>query len=154
MSYICTNCEAEFLKWSGKCSNCDEWGTLEEQESSVSTVSSNGEVNASSYKSIAETVKNTSSKNKVEYRITTSFNELDRVLGGGIVPGEVILLSGEPGIGKSTLLMQVLLNFLKENKVLYICGEESPDQLYSRLERLSGGKNIKGIENFLLGLKY
>lgn len=151
MKYICTNCEYESLKWAGKCSNCGEWGSLEEKEEPVETKGSKGSINASSYKSISDSVNSPSSKKDSRTRISTHFNELDRVLGGGIVPGEVILLSGEPGVGKSTLLMQVLIKFLKGNKVLYVCGEESPDQLYSRLERLSGKKNFKkDLENFFV----
>ena len=75
-------------------------------------------------------------------RLSTGFKELDRVLGGGLIEGEVVLVSGEPGVGKSTLLLQVALNLSAKKKILYVCGEESPSQLISRLDRLSvdGGK--------------
>ena len=151
MKYICSNCEAEYLKWSGKCANCGEWGTLEEVEEIAESSGANGSGLSANYGDIKSSVLKSSSKKSSGKRITTNFNELDRVLGGGVVQGEVVLLSGEPGVGKSTLLMQVLMNFIKTKKVLYVCGEESPDQLYSRLERLSDGKNIdKELSNFFV----
>jgi DNA repair protein RadA/Sms len=76
---------------------------------------------------------------------------LDRVLGGGLVGGEVVLISGEPGVGKSTILLQVALNLVKEGKeILYVCGEESPSQLYSRLDRVNNGKSSKKYDNLFV----
>ena len=151
MKYVCSNCEAESLKWSGKCSSCGEWGTLEEVEEAVESNGLNGGTSPAGYESIEDSVARSSSKKNSGKRMTTGFSELDRVLGGGIIQGEVILMSGEPGVGKSTLLMQVLLNFLKTKKVLYVCGEESPDQLYSRLKRLVDEKDIsKKLDNFFV----
>ncbi|MBP8979534.1 DNA repair protein RadA [Candidatus Dojkabacteria bacterium] len=150
MKYICSSCSAEFLKWSGKCSSCGEWGTLEETQE-IETISSSAKeksVKASSFKSITEF---SGEKKKIlpKERMSTGYEEFDRVLGKGLVEGEVVLLSGEPGVGKSTLLMQIVLNFTKKGKVLYVCGEESPTQLNERLERVADGK-LKGIENFVV----
>ena len=135
MKYICTNCESEFLKWSGKCPTCGEWGTLEEVEEEIVNTSVNTEKKDVNYKSIKEfNIK--PSSNSSENRFSTGYSELDRVLGGGLVGGEVVLVSGEPGIGKSTILLQVAINLIKNGKkILYVCGEESPSQLYSRFNR-------------------
>ena len=150
MKYICSSCSAEFLKWSGKCSSCGEWGTLEETREieTASSLAKEKSVKTSSFKSITEF---SGEKKKVlpKERMSTGYEEFDRVLGKGLVEGEVVLLSGEPGVGKSTLLMQIVLNFTKKGKVLYVCGEESPTQLNERLERVADGK-LKGIENFVV----
>lgn len=145
MKYVCSACGAEFLKWSGKCPSCNEWGTLEEVAEDIQ-IKGNAKVESkpAKYRSIAD--ENSKASSGQEERISTGFTEVDRVLGKGLIPGEVVLISGEPGIGKSTLLMQILLKF-KDKKVLYICGEESPGQLHSRLVRLS---NSKASENFLV----
>jgi DNA repair protein RadA/Sms len=150
MKYICSSCSAEFLKWSGKCSSCGEWGTLEETREieTASSLAKEKSVKTSSFKSITEF---SGEKKKVlpKERMSTGYEEFDRVLGKGLVEGEVVLLSGEPGVGKSTLLMQIVLNFTKKGKVLYVCGEESPTQLNERLERVADGK-LKDIENFVV----
>ncbi len=136
MKYICTACGGEFLKWSGKCSNCGQWGTLEESEEVVADTSSPKGITRAKYAPITEEKEN----QKLDSRISTGFEEVDRVLGSGLIPGEVVLISGEPGIGKSTLLMQIIQKF-SDKKILYVCGEESPGQLNSRLLRLSGNKS-------------
>ena len=128
MKYICTSCGSEFLKWSGKCSNCGQWGTLEESEEIVEN--SNGAKKASKAKYAEKKKKKGDSH--LDSRISTGYQEVDRVLGSGLIPGEVVLISGEPGIGKSTLLMQIVQKF-SNKKILYVCGEESPGQLNSRL---------------------
>ena len=149
MRYVCSSCGMESLKWSGKCSFCDEWGTLEESKGEI-TQESAGPVVIATHKSIRN-FKEKHSGVRSSGRITTGFREFDRVLGKGLVQGEVVLLSGEPGVGKSTLLMQIVLNFAKDGKVLYICGEESPMQLKSRLSRLSPkGLDSRIEENFVL----
>ena len=142
MKYVCSSCGSEFLKWSGRCSNCGQWGTLEEVDDEVSKENSKVSSTKSPYKSIIEYRKSTDSKKGAKNRLGTGFKELDRVLGGGLIEGEVVLVSGEPGVGKSTLLLQVALNLSAKKKILYVCGEESPSQLISRLDRLSvdGGK--------------
>jgi DNA repair protein RadA/Sms len=148
MKYVCSSCGSESLKWSGKCPVCDEWGTLEEVNEVLEQTQRAKPVVPSNYMPIKEVGNKSSS---VGGRIETGYKELDRVLGKGIVEGEVILLSGEPGVGKSTLLMQLVLKFAKRGKVLYVCGEESPAQLNSRLERISSKKlTEKERGNFVL----
>ena len=142
MKYICSSCGSESLKWSGKCSVCGEWGTLEELHEEVE--SSNGKVSStkSLYRAITEYRESADSKRGAKNRMSTGFKEFDRVLGGGLIEGEVVLMSGEPGVGKSTLLLQIALHLSSKKRILYVCGEESPSQLISRLDRLSkqGGK--------------
>ncbi len=146
MKYICSNCESQTPKWSGKCSNCGEWGTLEEFEE-VTDTQSVGDGKPADYKSITKLNTGSSSKFVSQNRLSTTLSELDRVLGGGLVGGEVVLVSGEPGVGKSTLLLQVAVNLVNEDKdILYVCGEESPSQLYSRLERVTGGKSSSKLD--------
>ena len=134
MKYVCSSCGSEFLKWSGRCSNCGQWGTLEEVDDEVSKENSKVSSTKSPYKSIIEYRTSTDSKKGAKNRLSTGFKELDRVLGGGLIEGEVVLVSGEPGVGKSTLLLQVALNLSVKKKILYVCGEESPSQLISRLD--------------------
>jgi len=129
--YNCTKCDAQFPKWTGRCDICDAWGTVQEEQATTSTTktSKKGAALKSEPLSIGE-------KKNIQ-RITTKENEIDRVLGGGIVPGSVILLSGEPGIGKSTLVAALAAKVGSEKKpVLYISGEESNPQLTNRFSRL------------------
>lgn len=144
MKYVCTNCGAEYLRWEGKCSSCGEWETIVE----MPDAEENKTRSAIPSSAIAiSKLSKTSQKN----RISTGFAELDRVLGGGLVPGGVVLLAGEPGIGKSTLLLQVGLNLAKKGKVLYVAGEESPAQLFTRLKRINPGKpDSKEGENLVV----
>ncbi|NDK09388.1 DNA repair protein RadA [Candidatus Gracilibacteria bacterium] len=146
--YICTDCGNESLKWKGQCEFCKEWNTLKESKVS-SKLKKDGEVGE---------LQNIKSKGEnTEERIVTSSSELNAVLGGGIVQGSIILLSGEPGIGKSTLSLQ-LGNWIHED-IIYISGEETQGQISSRAERLDiEGKNIKilaenNIENVISTLK-
>ena len=147
MKYICSSCGSESLRWSGKCNVCNEWGTLEELSEDV--VSTNGKAGSNikaSYKSITEYRGSADSKRAPKNRLSTGYKEFDRVLGGGLISGEVVLMSGEPGVGKSTILLQVALNISSKLRVLYICGEESPSQLVSRLDRLAKEKdNVENI---------
>ncbi len=146
MRYICTSCGGEFLKWSGKCPNCGQWGTLEESEEIVVDNSGAKKALKAKYSAISEQ----KGDSHVDSRISTGYQEVDRVLGSGLIPGEVVLISGEPGIGKSTLLMQIVQKF-SNKKVLYVCGEESPGQLNSRLLRLSGSRTPSKLgENFMV----
>lgn len=142
MKYICNSCGSESLRWSGKCSVCNEWGTLEELSEEVVNKDSKASNTKSPYKSIIEYRESADSKRGPKNRLSTGFKEFDRVLGGGLITGEVVLMSGEPGVGKSTMLLQIALNLSGKKKILYVCGEESPSQLVSRLDRLSkqGGK--------------
>lgn len=131
-AYFCQNCGAQHPKWQGQCSACKAWNTIVEevvQKEEVKPWSNK----ASDAKVKALKVADISLTN--EARIKTDNAELDRVLGGGIVPGAVVLLGGEPGIGKSTLMLQLALG-LKNFKTLYVSGEESAKQIKMRAERL------------------
>ncbi len=136
--FVCSSCGAEEAKWSGRCMSCGEWNTMEERVISP-TVSS--PKNYSSKKISPSSTALVTSINKIdivnEHRFDTEIGELNRVLGGGIVKGSVTLLSGDPGIGKSTILLQVSGNMAKTKKVLYITGEESANQLKLRAKRLN-----------------
>ena len=130
--FICQNCGAEFPKWLGKCEQCGQWNSL--VETLVSTKKP-----AKLQRSGLAVIKFNDIKNKEIKRQSTGIGELNRVLGGGLVPGSVVLLAGEPGIGKSTLLTQLALKSVGTvPTVLYICGEESPEQIKMRVLRLKG----------------
>ncbi len=128
--YVCSNCGANSATWIGKCPFCNEWNTYEE-EITVSNKKSDSPIFSQAGKPIL--IKDISIKS--ELRIDTKNLELNRVLGGGIVPGSLILLGGEPGIGKSTLALQVALSL--EIPILYISGEESLQQIKLRAERIN-----------------
>lgn len=137
--FVCQNCGAVYGKWAGRCENCGEWNTLVEQvasvaQSSVAKAGSSGKT--LSVQSIA-----TISGDSDGARLSTGVADLDIVLGGGIVPGSVTLLAGQPGIGKSTLLLQVTANIAAKNAVLYVSGEESASQVAIRAERLGADKH-------------
>ncbi len=129
--YVCSNCGQESAKWLGKCPACNQWNTFKEirtAPNSASAIRTSGK----SHKPFP--LRSVSSKD--EPRIDMLDTELNRVLGGGLVPGSIVLLGGEPGIGKSTLVLQTILN-LSDRKVLYVSGEESSHQLKMRADRLS-----------------
>ena len=130
--YICSECGAESPRWQGKCSECDSWNTLEETVVALKAKQASATPSAAGLKSL--TLNEISTTDEVRFR--TGLSEFDRVLGGGIVKGSVVLLSGDPGIGKSTLILQVC-EYLKTRKILYVSGEESAKQLKLRAERLS-----------------
>ena len=136
-NYICSNCGTIFAKWSGKCENCGQWNTLTEQmiqdESSAKSAIAKGQVSGKNldYVSINDIL-----PSDAKARLLTGFKDLDIVLGGGFVAGSVTLLTGQPGIGKSTLLMQVCAKIAKDVPVLYVSGEESAGQVKLRAKRL------------------
>ncbi len=130
--FICQECGAQALRWSGKCSACNNWNTLIEEVQSGSSAKSKSKSKAASTK----TLKEVESSSKVP-RISSGIDELDQVFGGGIVPGSVTLLAGEPGVGKSTLLLQLSANIAGSKPVLYISGEESLQQIKLRADRLN-----------------
>ncbi|HMM62309.1 MAG TPA: AAA family ATPase, partial [Candidatus Saccharibacteria bacterium] len=138
--FICQNCGASYPKWTGKCDNCGEWNTLLEQaplssgKSAVARGMSTGKVLP------IQTIQSISKQESMK-RLTTGFSDLDGVLGGGIVPGGVVLMAGQPGIGKSTLLLQVTANVAHKSPVLYVSGEESASQVKLRAERLGAEKS-------------
>lgn len=138
--FVCRECGATSIKWLGKCPDCSSWNSFDEIEVSE-------ESKAQRSKNYSNKAEKFSELSLPEYmRTGTGMNELDRVLGGGLVDGSVVLLSGEPGIGKSTLLLQICSELSKKRKVLYVSGEESKGQLKLRAERL----NIFGDSIYLL----
>lgn len=133
-SFFCQNCGAQHSKWMGKCPQCNKWNTIVEEVVQKDVVQSWDSSQSSSGKKskpfrVSEIVSNQ------EKRFNTRNEELDRVLGGGIVPGSLILLGGEPGIGKSTLMLQLALS-VSHLKTLYVSGEESLNQIKMRAERI------------------
>lgn len=141
--FVCTNCGYESIKWMGQCPSCGEWNTLEEHMSSPKNVSSSFNINCSGSIKARPLYDIDPSD---EHRFTTDIAELDRVLGGGIVKGSVVLLSGDPGIGKSTILMQMCEKLKGKLSVLYVSGEESAAQLKLRAVRLGvEGENVSVI---------
>lgn len=135
--YICQNCGYQSAKWAGKCSACGEWNTFVEE---VVAASPEKNKTSASLKDAAEPQNIHDLQVLQTFRIVTKDEELNRVLGGGIVPGSLILIGGEPGIGKSTLMLQIALSF-DDVKVLYVSGEESVEQIGLRAQRI--GKNNK-----------
>ena len=129
--FVCNECGYESVKWMGKCPACNSWNTFFEQKIEKFT-----EHGVKKIKEKNEPRALNSYKGQDVARTTTGFNELDRVLGGGIVKGSLILLGGEPGIGKSTLILQICNKIKGEGKVLYVSGEESAEQIKLRADRL------------------
>ena len=135
-SYVCTQCGAVQPKWMGKCPDCGSWNTLIEQvEEPVSRFSS-AAGGGRSPASVAQASSLEEIDSSEEQRYLTGMGELNRVLGGGIVPGSVVLLSGDPGIGKSTLLLQICQTISSGARILYVSGEESLRQIKLRAARL------------------
>ncbi len=132
-SYTCQECGAQYSKWQGQCNKCQSWNSVQEEIVNISRKKT-----SNSFSSINNTNSNPQKVNNIEindhYRIITNDNEFDRAIGGGIVPGSLILLGGEPGIGKSTLFLQISL--MLSNKVLYVSGEESEAQIKMRADRI------------------
>ena len=143
-AFFCTNCGYESAKWIGKCPACAEWNTFIEEIIDKGTDKEENWNGYHSEKRIAKTIALTEIVTKEERRINTNDTELNRVLGGGIVPGSIVLVAGEPGIGKSTLFLQIGL-MMNQLKVLYISGEESDQQIKMRADRLKASN-----ENFYL----
>jgi DNA repair protein RadA/Sms len=133
--YACSACGAQAPKWSGQCAECGAWNTLSETVISVASVRSIKSGNFAGSES--ETIQSLQdvAPNDVQ-RISTGLSEFDRVLGGGLVPGSVTLIGGDPGIGKSTLLLQAIVNLTADNPTLYTTGEESLQQVSMRAHRL------------------
>ncbi|MDR1832111.1 MAG: DNA repair protein RadA [Fusobacteriaceae bacterium] len=150
--YVCANCGYASAKWLGKCPQCNEWGTFEEETAAVRK-SDGGAAkrNAAAVETAVFDYADVSEDTNDRYR--TSIGEFDRLLGGGLLKGEVILLTGNPGIGKSTLLLQAAQEYGKIGPVLYISGEESPAQIKNRGARLGvTGKNLKLMNETDMGL--
>jgi DNA repair protein RadA/Sms len=137
-TYFCSNCGTESPKWIGKCPNCGEWNTFVEEKVVEKSAKQQAGYNSDKTESSAP-VKISDINAESQPRITLPSGELNRVLGGGLVPGSIILIGGEPGIGKSTLVLQNVLR-IRSRKILYVSGEESPQQLKMRADRIAGGK--------------
>lgn len=133
--YYCQNCGYESTKWLGKCPSCNSWNTFVEEVVQKGDVGKNEWHSSSIGKRVSQPKNITEIQAGKEIRVSTHDKELNRVLGGGLVPGSLILIGGEPGIGKSTLMLQLGLS-LNNLKVLYISGEESEQQIKMRAERL------------------
>jgi DNA repair protein RadA/Sms len=133
--FICQSCGAEFSRWAGKCESCNEWNTIFEESSNSEKFSKPlSKIKSDSYnkpKAISEI------KEENFVRLKTGFSEFDHVLGGGIVPGSLTLIGGEPGVGKSTLLLEIARHIGKRSKVLYVSGEESASQISMRAKRMN-----------------
>ncbi|GAB6069560.1 DNA repair protein RadA [Thiomicrorhabdus hydrogeniphila] len=135
-AYVCTDCGAEYSQWQGQCKACHAWNTLKEFK--VSPAKKTTTTGSKGYSGTTD--------NKVQCindvdlstvpRITSGMSELDRVLGGGIVPGSVVLIGGDPGVGKSSILLQVMCYLSTQQKVLYVTGEESLQQVAQRAKRM------------------
>lgn len=156
--FVCSECGHQSAKWFGQCPGCGEWNTLNEE-----TI-----VSSSSKKNLTRTIPRTNAvtldqvRLSDEVRFKTKINELDRVLGGGLVKSSLVLLSGDPGIGKSTLLLQICRYLCPEHSVLYVSGEESLNQIKLRAERLGVYSdnlfvmcetNVEGIVDYLNAYK-
>lgn len=129
LKYVCSNCGATYNKWQGRCGTCGQWNTITEQiQVSTATAGSSGKKLSPKSVSSALSIKT--------QRLSSGLSEVDEVLGGGFVAGSVNLLAGQPGIGKSTLLLQIANDASKKHKVLYVSGEESEQQIAMRAERL------------------
>ena len=135
IDYVCQSCGAVYPKWQGKCDACGEWNTIVEEKraseefSNISTKKPGNQIDFVSLNGESQTYK----------RLVTNLSEINRVSGGGLVPGSVILVGGDPGIGKSTLLLQIcagMANKLQDNSCFYISGEEAIDQVRIRAKRL------------------
>lgn len=142
--FVCQECGASYPKWSGKCENCGRWNTLVEQ---VSESSGKNAISKSTKTGRILDVQNLNEiiSEKKQERISSGIKDLDTVLGGGILPAGVLLIAGQPGIGKSTLLMQVSSFIASSRPVLYVSGEESAEQVALRAQRLgaSGSNKLK-----------
>ncbi len=155
--FVCSNCGYESPKWLGKCPGCNEWNSFYEEKLAMQTgPGKQTEKKVVTPKSLNEVV------GKDAIRIHTGIGELDRVLGGGLVKGSLVLVGGEPGIGKSTLILELCDKMQAEGKVLYVSGEESAEQIKLRADRLGihnedilflGETDISLIENTILELK-
>ncbi len=138
--FVCSDCGFETPRWFGKCPGCDAWNTLVEAPEAAAPENKAAQKRPGGTGAQAETLKDISAD--IAIHQSTGISEFDRVLGGGVVEGSLLLIGGEPGVGKSTLLLQVCANLSRLNKrVLYITGEESSRQIKLRAERLGAGKD-------------
>uniref|UniRef100_UPI004026013C DNA repair protein RadA n=1 Tax=Eubacterium sp. TaxID=142586 RepID=UPI004026013C len=139
--YVCSECGYESAKWYGKCPGCGEWNTMSEEIPVSASSKGNKKLSAS----VQPILRLNEITGDVEKRISTGINEFDRVLGGGIVQGSLVLIGGDPGIGKSTILLQICEHLGKTCDVLYVSGEESANQIKLRANRLGVTTNRLGV---------
>ena len=136
--YACDSCGAVSPKWAGQCAECGAWNSLQETVAAPPAAGPARSGRLAGYAGAAETrVQNLAEVGTDEAaRLATGIHELDRVLGGGLTVGSVVLIGGDPGIGKSTLLLQTLAHLAAQHRALYVTGEESPQQVSQRAQRL------------------
>ena len=135
--WFCSSCGADSAKWTGRCPACGEWNTMVEEKVLAAT-SPSATSRSGREKAVPRAVNDIKAID--EPRIPMPSNELNRVLGGGLVKGSIVLLGGEPGVGKSTLVLQNLLS-IRSRRILYVSGEESPTQLKLRADRIGRGSD-------------
>ena len=155
--FVCNNCGYESPKWMGKCPGCNEWNSFYEEKVFTNVKDSS----SISKRRTVTPIELNKIEGKLETRISTGICELDRVLGGGLVNGSLVLIGGEPGIGKSTIILQICNKIKTEEKILYISGEESGEQIKIRADRLGidnsnlmflSETNMEIIENTILDM--
>ncbi len=157
--FICSNCGKIFTKWQGQCDSCGKWNTIIENPNIVEKGKSNRKKNTSNAKPVKlKDIDNKNTANRKGY-LKTGINEFDNTIGGSLVPGQVILLAGSPGVGKSTLALQITQALSNQNvNILYVAGEESPEQIKQRADRLGLNlnnvyflpeSNIRSVENYV-----
>ena len=137
VSFECMACGYETPKWMGKCPNCGAWNQLEEKIVHKESAPGRGTLGKTPADDRSRAAKLTTVKKSETPRTTTRSGEFDRVLGGGIVNGSLILIGGDPGIGKSTILLQTALILAENHNVLYVSGEESLEQIKMRADRIT-----------------
>ena len=155
--YVCDNCGQESAKWIGKCPSCGQWNTYKEIKVASSAPKlgeakrglNKGTSAQSSALATGKVLRLKDISSHDDPRIDMHDAELNRVLGGGLVPGSIVLLGGEPGIGKSTLSLQTMLN-MPEKRILYVSGEESAHQLKMRAERITAASGSAADDNFMI----
>ena len=157
--FVCSNCGYESAKWLGKCPACNEWNSFYEEKVANTSSTSGGKSSANKERSMPRKLKEVEGIEMA--RTSTGIGELDRVLGGGLVKGSLVLVGGEPGIGKSTLILQLCDKVKGEGKVLYVSGEESAEQVKIRADRLNinnddllflGETNIDNIQETIMSV--
>lgn len=144
--FLCTSCGNETAKWAGRCPSCGQWNTLEEYTPPAASSGRKAAAPAARATAVSRPKRLSEIQPEEASRFSTGMGELDRVLGGGAVRGSLVLVSGAPGIGKSTLLLQICQKITEQQRVLYVSGEESASQLKLRAERL----HVSGDELFFL----
>ena len=157
--FVCSNCGYESAKWLGKCPACNEWNSFYEEKVAGSSGNTSSSNKSNKEKAVPRKLKEVEGIETA--RTSTGIGELDRVLGGGLVKGSLVLVGGEPGIGKSTLILQLCDKVKGEGKVLYVSGEESAEQVKIRADRLNinnddlmflGETNIDSIEDAIISI--